>query len=154
MEINGVVPEHEISLAKKRASAHVSSFLWENGGWNGYHIFMQILWIGLGGMVGTMARFGLVSLVGVSSFSLGTYLVNILGSGLLGFVYGKSQGMEPMLYSALAVGVMGGFTTYSAFSLEVVHLLRDGRMGAALMHFVLMGSLSISFCGLGLYLAK
>lgn len=115
---------------------------------------MQIVWIAFGGMLGTLARYGVVSLVAFSPFSLGTYLVNVLGSSVLGFLYGKSQGMDAMIYTALAIGVMGGFTTYSSFSLEVVQFLREGRLVAALAHFILMGTLSVSACGLGLYLAK
>jgi len=97
----------------------------------------RLLWICLGSAVGGGARYllssWLLKLLG-AAFPYGTLTVNLLGSCLMGGL--MYAGMEAVALSttlrlALTTGVMGGFTTYSAFSYETLRLFQDGRWGVA-----------------------
>jgi CrcB protein len=85
------------------------------------------LWIALGSALGGMARFWLgkeiTSHYG-SAFPWGTMTINILGSFLIGFASNWSQQDTVRLF--VMVGICGGFTTFSSFSLETLTLLRMG----------------------------
>lgn len=109
---------------------------------------MLYVWIGLFGLVGTFARFGLQNLVQRATgagFPWGTFIVNITGSFLVGLIarYGSgSAAMSAELKVGLLVGLCGGYTTFSAFSLETVRLLQEGQWlrGAAYV----LGSVVVS----------
>jgi CrcB protein len=90
------------------------------------------LWIGLGGALGSMARHAsngiIASLAGVG-FPWGTLVINILGSFVIGFASSamSAEGRFPSSETArqfLMVGICGGYTTFSAFSLQTLALLR------------------------------
>ncbi len=98
----------------------------------------NILWIGLGGAAGSIARYlldGAVSrLAGGAAFPFGTLVVNIVGSFLMGAVMQFGLGaalVSPTLRIALTTGLLGGFTTYSTFNYETLELFREGAMGWA-----------------------
>jgi len=92
-------------------------------------------WIGLGGAIGSMARYGLGGLVSQKfgeTFPLGTLVVNVTGSFIIGFLgaLASSEGRlaPPSRVFAtrfLMTGVCGGFTTFSSFSLQTLNLMRD-----------------------------
>ena len=92
-------------------------------------------WIGLGGAIGSMARYGLGGLVSQKfgeTFPFGTLVVNIAGSFIIGFLgaLASSEGrLDPQsrvfVTRFLMVGVCGGFTTFSSFSLQTLNLLND-----------------------------
>ena len=94
--------------------------------------------VGLGGVVGCLARYWLAGFVQQASnadFPYGTLLVNLIGSFIIGVVVTLS--LERGLLSAesrllLATGFCGGFTTMSTFSYETLALLRDGQSALAL----------------------
>lgn len=94
-----------------------------------------ILQVALGGAVGAMLRFGSVNaaarLFG-AGFPYGTLFVNVLGSFIMGlaavYLFTRLDGRYTPL---LMTGVLGGFTTFSAFSLDAVKLFESGRMLAA-----------------------
>jgi CrcB protein len=95
----------------------------------------------LGGAIGTGCRFGLTNLVaatiGLRRFPYATFLVNITGSFAIGFLAQLFEGrieVSPELRAALLVGVLGGYTTFSSFSLETLNLLRDGAWAQALLY--------------------
>jgi CrcB protein len=108
-----------------------------------------ILIAGTGGFLGTVARFltaRYVQNLFLTSFPLGTFLVNIAGCLLIGIFYGISEKGEVMgsdLRLFLTVGFCGGFTTFSTFSFENLALLRDGDF----LYFALYAGLSV-FLGL------
>lgn len=93
----------------------------------------QLLLIGMGGFVGSVARF-LVSKLNTRidwlSIPIGTLTVNVLGSLLIGFLIGISE-KSPVLTVEwrmfLMVGLCGGFTTFSSFSGENLMLMRNGQ---------------------------
>ena len=95
----------------------------------------MLLAIGAGGALGSVARYLLATQLGQwfgSGFPWGTLVVNVLGGIAMGaLAQGLPQSAAPELRAFLAIGVLGGFTTFSAFSLDVVHLAERGEMLAA-----------------------
>lgn len=92
--------------------------------------FNQILLVGLGGFLGTLARFVLSrALRGfvLHPFPFSTLAINVLGSFLIGLLFAafKDHRLFPALALFLGVGFLGGFTTFSAFSLETLELFRQ-----------------------------
>jgi CrcB protein len=92
----------------------------------------RLLWICLGGAVGSGARYLLsgwmISMLG-TSFPHGTLAVNVLGSLVIGAFLHVGVSVEmysPTLRLALTTGVLGGFTTFSSFSYETVQLVERG----------------------------
>jgi fluoride exporter len=118
-------------------------------------------WVGLGGALGSMARLWLgvrvASLTGLA-FPWGTVLVNILGSLVIGFVATltgpNGRLVVPVEAQAFVmVGLCGGFTTFSAFSLQTLELARDGRLLYAGANIVLSVVLCLGAVILGHWLA-
>ncbi|MDY0282493.1 MAG: fluoride efflux transporter CrcB [Salinivirgaceae bacterium] len=105
----------------------------------------QILFIGLGGFIGTIARYLLSKLINNAvtvSFPYGTLVVNILGSVLIGALYGYFESKNLIsneLKLFFTVGICGGFTTFSAFAHENFLFLRDGNI----YHFAIYTSVSV-----------
>ena len=113
--------------------------------------------VALGGAMGSVARFWLTSAMTALTgprFPWGTLLINVLGSFVIGLVAGITLtparvGMHPDLRIFLMTGVCGGFTTFSAFSLQTLELMQAGDMVPALGYA--MGSVvfcvAATFCG-------
>lgn len=93
--------------------------------------------IGAGGAIGSLLRYGLalaVQRATGSAFPLGTLTVNVIGSFAIGVLYVwlvERAGARPELRAFLMVGVLGGFTTFSSFSLETVNLVAQSDYGRA-----------------------
>jgi CrcB protein len=106
---------------------------------------MTYLWVAIGGALGSVARFGCVRFVTQitsGGFPWGTLAVNVGGSLAIGVLAGLVAADGRALVAGdtrafLIVGVLGGFTTFSAFSLETFELARGGAMGAALTNAAL-----------------
>ena len=121
---------------------------------------MQLLYIGIFGGAGCIARFLLsgwtYTLLG-RGLPYGTLLVNVLGSFLLGLlmVFGlRSTLFSPELRIGLTVGFMGGFTTFSTFSYETLKLLEEGSLWQAGANIVLNVLVCLLFAMLGMQLAR
>jgi fluoride exporter len=95
------------------------------------------LWIAGGGALGSMARYwlsGLVDTMLSGTFPWGTLVVNVLGSLIIGF-FAAITGPEPhgrIIVEAttrqfVMIGILGGFTTFSSFSLQTLNLVNDGE---------------------------
>jgi CrcB protein len=103
---------------------------------------MKILFaIGTGSFIGGILRYLLSQFVQskfLSAFPFGTLIVNIIGCFLIGMVFGLTDrgALTPEWRLFLATGLIGGFTTFSAFSLETVGLLRDGQLLYATAYIV------------------
>ena len=100
-----------------------------------------VLLIGFGSFLGGISRYLLsqsIQMRYLSAFPYGTLTVNILGSFAIGIVFGLSEkanlSNEWKLF--LATGILGGFTTFSAFSNESVTMMRDGQAGSAIIYIV------------------
>ena len=81
--------------------------------------------VGVGGALGALGRFAVTRYVPAETFPLGTLVVNVLGSFLLGLVTFAGAGEGLLLF--VGVGVCGSFTTFSSFSVETVRLFERGR---------------------------
>jgi CrcB protein len=104
---------------------------------------VQILLIGLGGFVGTVLRYAMGGLVqggaGGSAFPWGTLTINLLGCFGIGVLAELSEArgfLRPEMRSFLMVGVLGGFTTFSAFANETVNAARDAALMIAVANVV------------------
>ncbi|HBL27998.1 MAG TPA: fluoride efflux transporter CrcB [Acidobacteria bacterium] len=119
----------------------------------------RLLWICLGGAVGTGARYllsGWLLRVAPPGFPYGTLAVNVIGSFLLALLLQvplTAESLPPTLRLALTTGVMGGFTTYSTFNQETLSFLRGDAplvgftyLGITLASCLLAGALGI-WCG-------
>lgn len=107
---------------------------------------MQWLAIALGGALGAMARFGITiysaslmesSLVMNARFPLGTLLVNVIGSALIGVCYVliiEKGALSPEWRHVLMVGFLGAFTTFSTFSLDALNMWQNGHQFLALSY--------------------
>ena len=114
---------------------------------------MGVLWVALGGACGAAVRYGLLPLKPASGFPTITLCINIAGAfalGLIGALAGKYAKLNPQLLLFLRVGVCGGFTTFSTFSLETLTLLESGRVPAGCLYMVL----SLGLCVLGVALGR
>ena len=116
---------------------------------------MRLFWICLGGAFGSGARYlisGWVLDYFGPAFPSGTLAVNTIGSFLIGvlmFLGVEAGMMSPTLRLALTTGVMGGFTTYSAFSYETMRLLQDGAGTLALLNVLATLVTCLVACFLG-----
>jgi fluoride exporter len=122
---------------------------------------LTYFWVALGGAIGSVARLWLglkVTLLTGFGFPWGTILVNIIGSLVIGFfatLTGPSgRVVVPINAQAFViVGLCGGFTTFSAFSLQTLELARDGRLLYAGANIVLSVVLCLTAVALGHWLA-
>ena len=101
----------------------------------------RILLIGVAGLAGTLLRYGLSSWTASrfgEAFPLGTLIVNLIGcflAGLLFYLMFEQYLVSETIRAIVIVGLLGGFTTFSAFGLQTFALLREGHMGLALLNF-------------------
>lgn len=122
-------------------------------------MFATLLQVALGGAIGASARFaagvGIVRLVGHGPFPVAILTVNVLGSFLMGvFVVAAAHRGLTHLSPFVMTGILGGFTTFSAFSLEAVTLYERGDMSGAVLYVVASVVCSIFGLLLGLWLAR
>ena len=110
------------------------------------------LLVALGGGIGASARFGLGQAFSRSDFPLGTLCANVLGGLLMGLLAGWLAGRtdSESLRLFIGVGLLGGFTTFSAFSLEIVAMMERGAWSAAFAYVLASVVLSLSACFAGL----
>lgn len=114
-----------------------------------------ILAVGAGSLIGGVLRYLIVLWSGqkqTGDFPVGTLMVNLLGCLLIGIIYQLSEhwNFSPVWRIALTTGLLGGFTTFSAFSAETIHMLRGGYTGAAFMYLLMsvVGGLILTFAGI------
>ncbi len=117
------------------------------------------LLVAAGGALGALLRWGCVSLAARAfggGFPFGTLAVNALGCLAAGVVAGalEPRAGSPQLRAFVAVGLLGGFTTFSAFSVETVTLLREGRSATALGYVALSLAFGLGGVALGLRFAR
>ena len=116
------------------------------------------LWIAIGSAIGGVARYwcsGVAARLIGETFPWGTLIVNVLGSFLIGVI--QQIGLTTLwipdtLRVVLAIGVMGGFTTYSSFSYEAVKLVESGSWTAAAAYVALTTVLCLGGCTAGIAL--
>ena len=105
----------------------------------------KYLIVGIGGFIGSVCRYGLSGLlyrVFGDRFPYGTFTVNILGCFTIGLLMSMFEGrwlVQPNLRLFLAIGILGGFTTFSTFSFETIEMLKGGNIFLASLN--IFGSL-------------
>jgi len=120
---------------------------------------IAVLQVALGGAVGAVLRYltgiGMVRLLGHGAFPLPILTVNVVGSVLMGvFVVVAAQRGLTHLSPLVMTGFLGGFTTFSAFSLEAVTMYERGDVVQAALYVGLSVVLSIAGLMAGLWLAR
>lgn len=115
--------------------------------------------VALGGAIGAALRFltglAVLRLFGSGDFPLAIIVANVIGSFLMGvFVVLAAQRGVTHFSPFVMTGLLGGFTTFSAFSLETVTLIERGQMGSAALYIVLSVGLSVGALALGLLAAR
>lgn len=114
---------------------------------------MNLLWIALGGGLGAIARYGLSGILSATVIPYSIFGINVTGSFLIGIVmtlaieYGW-LGERGRLF--LAVGVLGGYTTFSTYMLGVHQLLTSGRPGPGLVYALGSLILGLAACWSGM----
>jgi CrcB protein len=118
---------------------------------------MIYLYIALGGALGTVARFWLNNLVATAlgtAFPYGILTINIIGSFVIGFFATLTTklarfAIPPEISLFVIVGICGGFTTFSSFSLQTIQLARAGDWGRAVCYVLASVTLCLFVCWLG-----
>ncbi len=120
-----------------------------------------MIFIAIGGAIGSVLRYlvslGMYTYLG-RGFPYGTLVVNMLGSLLMGFLtlllLERLDGMANVLRSLLLVGFLGGFTTFSTFSMETLSQLESGNIKQALLNVALNLGLCLLMVWLGALIAR
>ena len=121
---------------------------------------MTILWVGIGGFLGANARYllgrAIVERYG-SAFPWGTLVVNLTGAFLIGVIAQLlllRQDDDPAWRLFLVVGILGGYTTFSSYALEIVALMRSDQLWRAMAYLAASNVAGIALCYLGVSLAR
>lgn len=114
----------------------------------------QLFLIGLGGFLGSISRYGVATWTKgwTENFPAGTFIVNLLGSFLIGLILGLSIKPNGSVHWFFVVGFCGGFTTFSTFAMENVNLIKSGLWSPAMIYSVLSLVLGIILCLVGTWL--
>ena len=102
---------------------------------------LNILAVGLGGFIGAVCRYliGLIPINEITVFPIKTFAINVIGCIVIGVVTvaaAKNSSLNPHMILFLKVGLCGGFTTFSTFSLETAELIRNGNSIMALVYML------------------
>ena len=113
---------------------------------------MNSLYVALGGAAGSVLRYWLAALVAAKAGQpfWGTLFVNVVGSFTIGLFATIKGGPSDFTRNLVMVGVLGGFTTFSSFSLQTLELFRAGNTELALANI----ALSLGLCLLGVWLGS
>ena len=119
----------------------------------------KIITLIIGGAMGTLLRYyvsGLSHKYFYGIFPLGTLVVNLVGSFVIGLIWGllEIENISPVLRTFLFIGVLGGFTTFSTFTLESFNLIRDGEMKFAIANILANNVLGILLVFIGFSMAR
>lgn len=114
------------------------------------------MYVGLGGFLGAVARYGLGQWLGGEFFPYGTLAANLTGCftmGLLGTLFLEKIPLSIPVRTGITTGFIGAYTTFSAFGLETVNMLQAGRTGHALGYILISNAAGLLLCRLGMVTA-
>jgi CrcB protein len=114
--------------------------------------------VGVGGVIGAVLRF-LITYWFIrfgSSFAIGILCVNIIGCFLLGYLQGlaRARDFPDWVVAGLGTGLIGAFTTFSTFSMEVINYLEQGEIFLSFFYIILSSIIGYSLVYLGFSLAE
>lgn len=117
---------------------------------------LNVMLVGMGGFLGAAGRYSLGLFYGKlfpnCTFPVNTLSVNVIGAFVMGLVieyFIKHNMMGSGIQLFVMVGILGGFTTFSSFSLETINLLSSGKTGLALFNILLNVALCLLFVLMG-----
>lgn len=119
-----------------------------------------VLWVALGGAIGSVLRFGVSEVMrripALAGLPWATLSVNVLGSLVLGWFlrWAVAGDVTPQVRALVAIGLCGGFTTFSTFAFETATLLEAGQVGRAALYAGLSVGLSVAATFAGYALAR
>ncbi len=116
---------------------------------------MKYVYIIIGGALGSLLRFLVADFISTkysSFFPLGTFSVNVIGSLLIGLLFGlfsMNGQIDDKLKFFIFIGFLGGFTTFSSFALENIKLINEGLISTSLLYILLSNvvGIAIAFAG-------
>jgi CrcB protein len=121
----------------------------------------KFILIGFGGFIGTILRYSVTVLCQhyslTAKFPINTLIVNALGTGLIGFYFEKATHQAqstPLLSLFIMTGILGGFTTFSAFGLDTYLLFKNSNILLAILNVLANLIISMIFLFLGLTLGR
>lgn len=121
------------------------------------HTFLIFFGAGLGGVLRYWISNGVHIVLG-KTFPFGTLIVNISGCFLMGVLFvltlARFNHLNTELRALLLIGLLGGYTTFSSFSIETIHLLESGNWQSAFMNILLSVMLGLAAAWLGIIVAK
>ena len=107
--------------------------------------------VAIGGGLGALCRYGIGQVVQADNFPVATLVVNVTGCFLIGVLWAtfdESQWFQDWGKYLITVGMLGGFTTFSSFSLETLELIRVGELWTALGYVIS----TVIICVLGVFI--
>ncbi|MBI5740800.1 MAG: fluoride efflux transporter CrcB [Nitrospirae bacterium] len=119
----------------------------------------KVMLLAAGGAIGTVLRYtlsGLIYRISDGVFPWGTLFVNLTGSFVIGLLWGlfDVENLSPNFRNFVFVGILGGYTTFSTFTLESFNLLRDNEFGHALSNILASNILGIMLVLAGFFAAR
>ncbi|MEK4426260.1 fluoride efflux transporter CrcB [Solibacillus sp. FSL K6-1523] len=114
-----------------------------------------MIFVALGGFFGAIARYGLsqfIQSIFNTAYPIATFLINSLGSFLIGFAVG--QGFSTSVHLFAVIGFLGAFTTFSTFSFDIIQLLEKNEVKRALLYLISSVLLGILFAMIGFQLSN
>ena len=120
---------------------------------------MDYVWVGIGGLVGANARYGLDRLAADrfgTAFPYGTLIANLTGSLAIGVLLTLlvARVADPAWRLLLITGFLGGYTTFSAYTFQTVALVEDGRLGRAAVYVLGSNLIGLAACWGGVLLGR
>ncbi|MDD2773540.1 MAG: fluoride efflux transporter CrcB [Elusimicrobiales bacterium] len=120
---------------------------------------IKFFYVAVGGAAGSVLRYALSGAVQsrfAQLFPFGTLAVNLAGAFAAGFLwyFCERTAVPPEARALMFVGVLGGFTTFSAFALENFHLLRDGEAGLMLANLLATNAAGVALVFAGFWTAQ
>ena len=110
---------------------------------------MSIILVALGGGLGAILRYFLAYSLTLSSYSA-ILMINFLGSFIIGYFFKQ---VDSQLWYFVVIGFCGAFTTFSTYSLETIRMLMAGNLQQLVIYILLMNSVCILSCWLGVKIA-
>lgn len=108
-----------------------------------------VIAVAIGGALGAGCRWSVLSTFDSGPDDILIFLLNIVGSALLGVVVSQRSHLSESQFHFAGAGVAGGFTTFSTFAVDVAKLIDDGQLAAATVNTLVTATVAVVFAGIG-----